>query len=82
MTHEPEHLNPVEAAAFLGSSVQWVHSLAKRGKLGRQIAKGYYIFTKEELQAYKDQPRDKGGRPPKNPATRSRKTQGLANEEQ
>ncbi len=53
-----------EAAAELGISRQRVLELAKAGRLGRKIEGlvPYYVFTREEVEQYKNSPR-RGGRP-------------------
>ncbi len=53
-----------EAAAELGISRQRVLELAKAGRLGKKVEGlvPYYVFTREEVEQYKNSPR-RGGRP-------------------
>ncbi len=62
---EEELLTGANAARFLGLSRARINLLAKQGRLGKQIAGRFYVFTRAELELYKAQPKDKGGRPPK-----------------
>ncbi len=64
MEQEPEYLNAVQAAKYLGVNRQRIYVLASEGRLGRQIA-GYWLFTLPELDAFKQEraKRPKGGRP-------------------
>ncbi len=65
MSDETEYMNAVQAAAYLGVRRQRVYELVEDGRLGRKIA-GYWVFTQQELDAYKEQRIvNKGGRPPK-----------------
>lgn len=64
-TQQLPYLNVVEAAAYLGVSRQRVHLLAQQGRIGCEIATGYYVFTQEELDRYKAAPKPRGGRPKK-----------------
>ena len=55
-----------DAAAALGLSRQRLALLAKQGRLGRQVAGRYWVFTREEIEAYKPKVKaSKGGRPRK-----------------
>ncbi len=62
-----------EAAAELGISRQRVLELAKAGRLGRKIEGlvPYYVFTREEVEQYKNSPR-RGGRPKEEAGTMAR----------
>ncbi len=62
-----------EAAAELGISRQRVLELAKAGRLGRKIEGlvPYYVFTREEVEQYKNSPR-RGGRPKEEAGTLAR----------
>ncbi len=53
-----------DVAAELGVSRQRVLELAKAGRLGRKVEglMPYYVFTREEVERYKNSPR-RGGRP-------------------
>ena len=64
MEQEPEYLNAVQAAKYLGVNRQRIYVLANEGRLGRQIG-GYWLFTLPELDAFKREraKRPKGGRP-------------------
>ncbi len=64
---EDHYLNAVQAAEYLGVERQRIYQLAKEGVMGRKIA-GYLVFTHEELDRYRDQPKDKGGRPKRDSA--------------
>lgn len=57
-------LNVGQAAAYLDKSRQWVFKLAVKGRLGKKIA-GHWVFRQQELEDYKNKPKAKGGRPPK-----------------
>jgi hypothetical protein len=59
---DEDYLNTTEAAAYLAISKQRIHILAQQGRLGRKIA-GHFIFTRQELDEYRVQPKSKGGRP-------------------
>lgn len=56
-------LTSAEAARVLGITRQRMTVLAHSGRLGRQIANRYYVFTRAELEEYRQQPKNKGGRP-------------------
>ena len=58
-----EELTAGEAAEILGVNRQRINQLAKAGRLGRQIAGRYWVFTRAEIEAFKNQPKSKGGRP-------------------
>jgi hypothetical protein len=61
---ETEELTLVEAARELGLSRQRLAVLAKEGRLGRQVAGRYWVFTPREVEAFKPQVKSsKGGRP-------------------
>ncbi len=57
-----ELLSGQEAAEYLGISRARIYALARQGRLGREIG-GYWMFTRGELDAYKAEPKSKGGRP-------------------
>jgi hypothetical protein len=61
MITEPEYLSASQAAAYLGLHRSRLYQLTKVG-LGQQIG-GYWLYTKDELDAYKAAPKNKGGRP-------------------
>ncbi len=64
MNREEEQLTMSDAARELGISRQRLAVLAKEGRLGKQVAGHYWIFTREELAAYKPLVKaNKGGRP-------------------
>ncbi len=65
MTDEPEYMNARDAARYLGVHRSRLYQLAREG-LGTEIG-GYLLFTKSELDAYKSQPKSKGGRPKSRP---------------
>lgn len=61
---EDEYLNVVQAAEYLGVSKQRISELTQAGRIGRKIA-GHPVYTREELDHYRNQPKAKGGRPKK-----------------
>ncbi len=60
---EDDLLTAAEAARVLGLTRQRVTALAHAGRMGRQIAGRYYVFTRAEIEAYREEPKSKGGRP-------------------
>jgi excisionase family DNA binding protein len=64
MDKEPEYLNAVQAAKYLGISRPRIYELAKAGRIGRHVA-GFWLFTAAELDTFKQEraQRPKGGRP-------------------
>ncbi len=60
---EEELITGAEAARYLGISRSRINKLAHQGRLGRQIAGRFYVFTRAELDAFKATPKSKGGRP-------------------
>lgn len=66
MAESQELLNGMQAAAYVGVNKQRIYELARAGRIGKQIG-GYWLFTPEELDAYKAEraQRPKGGRPKK-----------------
>ena len=59
-----EELTLADAARALGLSRQRLAVLAKEGRLGRQVAGRYWVFTPAEIAAYKPHVKaSKGGRP-------------------
>lgn len=65
MEEHEELLTAGDVARITGLSRQRINQLASEGKLGRQIAGRYWVFTREEAEQYKAAPKSKGGRPPK-----------------
>lgn len=61
---EEEYLNAVEAAAYLGLHRSRIYALAESGRLGKRLA-GYWVFTRAELDAYKQTSLGQSGRPKK-----------------
>ncbi len=57
-----EEVTAGEAAAILGINRQRINQLARSGRIWRQIAGRYWVFSRSELEAFKNSPR-KGGRP-------------------
>lgn len=51
-----------EAAEIAGVTVAAISLAANKGVLGRQIA-GHWVFTRAEVEKYRDGPKSKGGRP-------------------
>jgi excisionase family DNA binding protein len=62
MTTSRDLLTVTEAAAYLGVTRQAIHLLTKRG-LGKRYG-SVWLFTREELDAWRARPRTQGGRPP------------------
>ncbi len=60
---EEELITGAEAARYLGITRSRINKLAHDGRLGRQIAGRFYVFTRAELDAWKAAPKSKGGRP-------------------
>ena len=60
---KPELLTTTEAAAYLGVTRQAVHKLTKQG-LGTRYG-SVWMFTRWELDAWRDKPRPYGGARPK-----------------
>jgi hypothetical protein len=60
----PDELTLRAAAHALGLSYQRLQILAKEGRLGRQVAGRYWVFSRAEIEAYKPHVKaSKGGRP-------------------
>lgn len=58
-----EELTLADAARELGISRQRLQVIAKEKRLGRQVAGRYWIFTREEVEAFKPNIQGKAGRP-------------------
>jgi excisionase family DNA binding protein len=67
-----EELTAGEAAVILGVNRQRVNELARAGRIGRQVAGRYWVFTRAELEAFKSAPKSKGGRPKEETGTPAR----------
>lgn len=52
-----------EAAHILGISRQRLAVIAQSGRIGRQVAGHYWIFTPGEVEAYKPNIHGRAGRP-------------------
>jgi len=76
---DSDYLNAVQAASYLGVNRQRIYQLAKAGRIGREIA-GYWVFTREELDAFKAKPKPKAGRPRKQVQTEQMKSPDKPNE--
>ncbi len=60
---DEELLTGAEAARYLRVSRARINLLAQQGRLGRQIAGRFWVFTRAELDAYREQAaNNKGGR--------------------
>ncbi len=60
---ESEYLNGVQAAEYLGISKQRVYEIRDSHRVGR-IVGGYWLFTKSELDHYRNTKHErKAGRP-------------------
>lgn len=57
-----ELLTGGRAAAYAGMSTAMLYRLAKKAVIGQQIG-GVWFFTRREIDAYKQAPKSKGGRP-------------------
>ena len=67
-----DELTLKEAAATLGLSYQRLQVLARAGRLGKQVAGRYWVFTRGEIEAYKPHVKaSKGGRPKAGAGTRA-----------
>lgn len=65
MSEEPDLLSAPQAAEYLGMTRQGIHSLTKRPYPG--LGKRYgmvWMFTRKELDEWRNKPRTHGGRPP------------------
>ena len=58
-----EDLTLSEAARELGISRQRLAVIASEGRLGRQVAGHYWIFTRAEVEAFRPNIQGKAGRP-------------------
>lgn len=63
MEEQEDLITAGEAARIAGVTRQRINELASMGRLGRQIAGRYWVFTRAEVEAYKAAPKSKGGRP-------------------
>ncbi len=61
-----------EAAKILGVNRQRINELARAGRIGRQLGGRYWVFTRVELEAFKAEPKGKGGRPKEEAETPAR----------
>jgi hypothetical protein len=60
----PKELTAADAARYLGVSRTRISELSQAGRFGRKIAGRYWIYTKDELDAYNEaRQHNKGGRP-------------------
>lgn len=65
MRERPDLLTATEAAAYLGVTRQAIHKLTKRPDPGLGERYGsVWMFTRIELDTWRDKPRTHGGRPP------------------
>jgi hypothetical protein len=59
----PKELTAADAARYLGISRTRISELSQAGRIGRQIAGRYWIYTEAELDAYNEERKhNKGGR--------------------
>ena len=70
MDESPELLTLTQAAQYLGVSRQAAHRLTQLG-IGKRYG-SVWMFTRTELDAWRDKPRPHGGRRPKARAGMSR----------
>ena len=75
---DEELVTGAEAARYLGITRSRINKLAHEGRLGRQIAGRFYVFTRGELVAWKAAPKSKGGRPKSSAPSLSRPVGGDA----
>lgn len=54
-----------EAARIAGVKIQRIHELANAKRIGQKVAGRFWVFTRAEIEAYRDGPKNKGGRPKK-----------------
>jgi len=74
-----DELTLSEAARELGISRQRLAVIASQGRLGRQVAGHYWIFTRAEVEAFRPQIQGKAGRPKSEiEATMKHEAPGLA----
>lgn len=52
-----------EAARYLGVTYSRLHQLTKAG-IGKKVS-GHWVFSRAELDTYRESEKDVGGRPPK-----------------
>ncbi len=65
-------LSAKQAAEFLGVTRARINQLAEEGRLTRREIGGYFLYLRSELEAYKNAPKDKGGRPKEEAGTLAR----------
>lgn len=59
----PDEMTSAQAASYLGVSRTRISELSNAGRIGRRVAGKYWVYTKAELDAYREQaPANKGGR--------------------
>lgn len=58
-----EDLTLADAARELRISRQRLQVIAKDGRIGRQVAGRYWVFTRREVEAFKPNIQGKAGRP-------------------
>ena len=65
MSEHEDLLSRPEAAAYLGITSARLSQLTKAGRLGRLVAGRYWVFTRAELDSFKQKraARPRGGRP-------------------
>ncbi len=69
---DDELLSAKQAAEYLQVTRARINQLAEEGKLTRKEIGGYFLYLKSELEAYKAQPKNKGGRPKEEAGTLAR----------
>jgi len=57
-----ELMSGADAAKYLGVTRSRLYALARAGKLGLPVG-GYWMFTRQELDAWKAERNPRGGRP-------------------
>ncbi len=69
---DEELLSAKQAAALLQVTRARINQLAEDGKLTRKEIGGYFLYLKSELDAYRAEPKNKGGRPKEEAETPAR----------
>jgi hypothetical protein len=60
----PKEMTSAQAAKYLGVSRTRISELSNARRIGRRVAGKYWVYTKAELDAYREQAlTNKGGRP-------------------
>jgi excisionase family DNA binding protein len=60
-----DYLSSAQAAVYLGISQTRINELARAGKIARVEVAGYFVYRREDLDAWRVLPKSIGGRPKK-----------------